>query len=148
MIGMVILAPKVQESVKDQLLRFPSKTDMEIAKETGCNRLTVGKYRKEIDSKYDSEFVKIVAGKWIKYYGLAADLLFKYISQLESYKEEEKQVLTPEGELIPIPLTPTEKGQLVKIQGDIVTKLCEDAGNGEVREVIRMMRNGKVPIPT
>jgi len=142
------LPVKVEESVKDQLLRFPSKTDIQIAKETGCERKTVGKYRKEIDSHYDSEFVKIVAGKWIKYYGLAADLLFKYISQLESYKEEEKSILTTNGDLIAIPLTPTEKGQLVKIQGDIVTKLCEDAGNGEVREVIRMMRSGKVTIPT
>ncbi len=142
------LAVKVEESVKDLLLRFPSKTDIQIAKETGCNRNTVGKYRKEIDSHYDSEFVKIVAGKWIKYYGLAADLLFKYISQLESYKEEEKSILTTNGDLIAIPLTPNEKGQLVKIQGDIVTKLCEDAGNGEVREVIRMMRSGKAPIPT
>lgn len=142
------LTPKTESNVKDQLLRFPSKTDIEIAKETGCNRTTISKYRKEIDSHYDSEFVKIVAGKWIKYYGLAADLLFKYISQLESYKEEEKSILTTSGELIAIPLTPNEKGQLVKIQGDIVTKLCEDAGNGEVREVIRMMRSGKVTIPT
>ena len=142
------LAPKVETNVKDQLLRFPSKTDAQIAKETGCDRNTVSKYRKEVDSHYDSEFVKIVAGKWIKYYGLAADLLFKYVSQLEKYKEEEKHVLTAQGELIPIPLTPTEKGQLVKIQGEIVTKLCEDAGNGEVREVIRMMRSGKIPIPT
>jgi len=148
MLGMVILAPDVEKAVKDKLLRFPSKTNVQIAKETGCDRNTVSKYRKEIDTKYDSEFVKIVAGKWIKYYGLAADLLFKYITQLEKYKEEEKQVLTAQGDLIPIPLTPTEKGQLVKIQGDIVTKLCEDAGNGEVREVIRMMRSGKIPIPT
>jgi len=142
------LTPKVESNVKDQLLRFPSKTDIQIAREVGCHKTTVNKYRKEIDSKYDSEFVKIVAGKWIKYYGLAADLLFKYITQLETYKEEDKQVLTTDGELIPIPLTPNEKGQLVKIQGDIVTKLCEDAGNGEVREVIRMMRSGKIPIPT
>ena len=142
------LSTKIESNVKDQLLRFPSKTDIQIAKETGCNRTTVGKYRKEIDSHYDSEFVKIVAGKWIKYYGLAADLLFKYITQLETYKEEDKQVLDNKGDLIPMPLTPTEKGQLVKIQGDIVTKLCEDAGNGEVREVIRMMRNGKIPIPS
>jgi len=127
------------------LIHFPTKTDKQIAIETGCDRHTVAKYRKETDLKYDSEFVKIVAGKWIKYYGMAAELLFKYISQIEEYKETGKKIIiTKEGDK-EIPLSGMEKGQLTKIQGDLVTKLCEDAGNGEVREVIRMLRNGKIP---
>lgn len=139
------LAPKIQKELKDVIIRFPLKTNVQIAKELQCDKTTVAKYRKEIDIKYDSEFVKIVAGKWIKYYGMAAELLFKYITQIEEYKESgKKTIITKEG-TENIPLNGIEKGQLTKIQGDLVTKLCEDAGNGEVREVIRMLRNGKIP---
>jgi len=132
--------------LKDLIQRFPLRTDTAISKEVGCSIKTVGVYRKEIDEHYDTEFVQIVAGKWIKYYGLAAELFFKYIGQLEGYKDEQKIIGEKEnGDPIKVPLSPVEKGQLTRIQADILTKLLEDAGNGEVREVIRMMRNGKVP---
>ena len=71
--------------------------------------------------------------------------LFKYISQIEEYKETGKKTIITKDGTEQIPLNGIEKGQLTKIQGDLVTKLCEDAGNGEVREVIRMLRNGKIP---
>lgn len=134
-----------KNNVLDLIIRFPAKTNKSIAKETNCNEHTVAKYRKEIDMKYDTEFVRVVAGKWIKHYSLAADLFLKYITQIEEYKESgTRTVVTKEGEST-IPLSGMEKGQLTKIQSDILTKLCEDAGSGEVRDVIRMMRVGKIP---
>ncbi len=145
MLVMVILAPKMELELRDTLMRFPAYTDKQIATKIGCNRNTVAKYRKKIDLKYDAEFINIIAGKWIKYYSLASDLFLKYISQIEEYKESGTKIIIINNEQTTIPLSGMEKGQLTKIQSDIVTKLCEDAGDGEVRSVIRKMRVGKAP---
>ena len=148
MLIMVVLHSNKEKQLRDMLHSFPSYTDVKIANNLKVNKVTVAKYRKEIDVKYDAEFIQITAGKWIKYYGLAAELLLKYITQLEEYKTNGTRTIILNNETMEIPLSGIEKGQLIKTQADILTKLCEDAGNGELREVIRMMRSGKVPTIT
>ncbi len=148
MIGMPKLTSDKEKLLRDTLIRFPAYTDKKIATQLSLNRTTVAKYRKNMDLKYDSDFISITAGKWIKYYNLASDLFLKYITQIEEYKESGTKTIVVDKGTVKIPLSGMEKGQLTKIQGDILTKLCEDAGNGEVREVIRMMRVGKIPTLT
>ena len=135
------LLPVIKQSMLDQIERYPLKSAREIGKIVGCDPKTVLEYRKKLDIKYDEEFVKITAGKWIKYFGLAAKLYMQYIGELEEYKKETRTVVTKEG-TEEVDLSPLEKTQIVVAQTNILTKLCEDAGNGEIRQVIRTMRNG------
>jgi len=144
----MILSPKKKTELRDIITRYPLYTDEKICNKLKLSRPTVAKYRKEINLKYDSEFVSIVAGKWIKYYSLAAELFLKYVTQIEEYKENGRKMIIVDKEITTIPLSGMEKGQLTKIQSDILTKLCDDVGNGEVREVIKMMRVGKIPTIT
>ena len=144
---MVVLTPEVEKNLKEEITLFPLKSATAIAKSVHCTIPTVSKYRKLMDVNYDKEFVQIVAGKWIKYFGAAAKAYLLYITQLEESKSEKKKIITKDGP-VSIPLNAVEKAQITRLQADIWTKLTEDAGNGEVREVIRMMRSGKIPIPT
>ncbi len=137
--------------ILDLINKFPTKTDKQIAIETGCNRTTVAKYRKEMDLKYDSEFVKIVAGKFIKAYGTAADYWLKQIDRLEELKNSTQIIYikkkdTEDSIEQEIPLSPMEKLAIEKHQSELHTKILYLASQGEVRDVIRIMRNGKIPM--
>jgi len=137
--------------VLDLLNRFPTKTDVDIAKETGCNRSTVAKYRIEINVKYDSDFVKIVAGKFIKDYGYAKEYWLKQIDRLETLKDSthtiwiknEKTGGSFEKE---ITLSPMEKLAIEKHQSELLKNILFLASQGEVREVLKIMRMGKIPM--
>ncbi len=125
--------------VLDLINRFPTKTDRQIALETGCHRVTVGKYRKDLDLKYDSEFVKIVAGKFIKAYGRAEEYWLKQIDRLEELKTS----TTGEED---VSLSPMEILAIEKHQSELHEKVLFLASQGEVRQVIRIMRMGKIPM--
>jgi len=140
-----------ENNIKDQIDRFPTKTDTQIAKETGCNRTTVAKYRKAMDLKYDTEFVKIVAGKFIKAYGRAEEYWLNQITRLEELKnsthtiyiKNEKTGGSFEKE---VPLSPMEKLAIDKHQTELQKNILYLASQGEVREVIKIMRMGKIPM--
>lgn len=136
--------------VLDLINRFPTKTDKQIALETGCNRNTVGKYRKEIDLKYDTEFVKIVAGKFIKAYGRAEEYWLKQIDRLEELKGSTKTIEAKDEDGLPdvlsVSLSPMEILAIEKHQSELHEKILFLASQGEVRQVIRIMRMGKIPM--
>lgn len=121
--------------ILDLINRFPAKTNRAIAKETGCNRTTVAKYRKEIDLKYDSEFVKAVAGKFIKAFGRAEEYWLNQITELEELKNTKKVNENPMGILA-----------ICKQQSVLQEKILYLASTGGVRQVINMMRVGKIPM--
>lgn len=122
-----------ENNIKDQIDRFPTKTDKQIAIETGCNRITVAKYRKQMDLKYDSEFVRIVAGKFIKAYGRAEEYWLNQITRLEELKTAQD-------------VTIMDKLAIEKHQSELQVKILFLASQGEVREVIKIMRMGKIPM--
>jgi len=122
-----------ENNIKDQIDRFPTKTDTQIAIETGCNRTTVAKYRKQMDLKYDSEFVRIVAGKFIKAYGRAEEYWLNQITRLEELK-------------IAQDVTIMDKLAIEKHQTELQKNILYLASQGEVREVIKIMRMGKIPM--
>ena len=142
---------KNKAKVLELINRFPTKTNRDIAKETNCNEITVGKYRKVIDLKYDSEFVKIVAGKFIKAYGRAEEYWIKQIDRLEELKisthiiyiKNEKTGGSFEKK---VELSPMEKLAIEKHQSELHEKILFLASQGEVRQVIRIMRMGKIPM--
>lgn len=148
MIGMKKVA--YRSKVLDLINRFPSKTDIEIAKETGCNRKTVAKYRKETDLKYDTEFVKAAAGKFIKAFGRAEEYWLKQIDRLEELKGITKTVEGEdedgELELLNESLSPMEILAIEKHQTALQEKILFLASAGRVRQIINMMRVGKIPM--
>jgi len=130
---MVILAKNTKLSLEDQITRFPTKTDTQIAIETGCNRTTVAKYRKQMDLKYDSEFIRIVAGKFIKAYGRAEEYWLNQITRLEELKTAQD-------------VTIMDKLAIEKHQSELQKNILYLASQGEVRQVIKIMRMGKIPM--
>ena len=142
---------KHKDKVLDLINRFPNKTNRAIAKEAECNEITVGKYRKDMDLKYDTEFIKIVAGKFIHAYGRAEEYWIKQIDRLEELKNSThiiyiKNESTGGSFEKEIPLSPMEKLAIEKHQSDLHEKILYLASQGEVRQVIRIMRMGKLPM--
>lgn len=140
-----------KDKVLDLINRFPSKTNRDIANETQCHEKTVAKYRKEIDLKYDSEFVRIVAGKFIKAYGRAAEYWLNQIDRLEELKVSTHIIYLKNEETggsfeKEVELSPMDKLAIEKHQSELQAKILYLASQGEVREVINIMRMGKIPM--
>lgn len=140
-----------KNKILDLIDRFPTKTDQQLALESGFERHTVAKYRKELDLKFDTEFVKIVAGKFIHAYGRAEEYWINQINRLEELKnsthtiyiKNEKTGGSFEKE---VSLTPMEKLAIEKHQSELHEKILFLASQGEVRQVITIMRMGKLPM--
>ena len=148
---MVTLTSEKEKLLKDILNNYPGYNDSQIGKQLKITRQTVAKYRKQIDLKYDSEFVKIVAGKFIKAYGRAEEYWLHQIDRLEVLKnsthtiyiKNEKTEGSFEKE---ISLLPMEILAIEKHQSELHEKILFLASQGEVRQVIRIMRMGKIPM--
>lgn len=125
------LTPEKTKLLKDTLNKFPTYTDQRIATKLNVCRKTVLAYRKEVTIRYDSEFVSIVAGKFIAAFGKAGDYWLSQISELEELKSKD--------------MDPMEVLAICKQQADLQVKILFLAGQGEVKEVIRVMRSGKLP---
>lgn len=137
--------------VLDLINRFPTKTNRDIATEAECNENTVAKYRGLLDLKYDTEFVKIVAGKFIHAYGRAEEYWINQINRLEELKNSThtiyiKNEKTGGFRKKKISLSPMEKLAIEKHQSELHEKILFLASQGEVRQVITIMRMGKLPM--
>lgn len=141
---------KKQQIAKDAFLKYPTKSDNEIAKITGISQPMISKYRKEYNITIDKEFVAIVAGKFISEFGQAVDHWKLLIDELEALKSGKKQVIKQNSETggyfqAEVPLEPMEKLQLIKEQATLRSRILFLASQGEVREVIKVMRTGQLP---
>lgn len=134
--------------VRDAFLKNPTKSDNDIAKITGVSQPSVSQYRKKYDLEIDAEFIAIVAGKFISDYGKARDHWLSLIDEIEENKHKTKTVvLIKDGKSVKaeIPLEPMEILAMEKEQANLREKILYLAGQGEVREIIRIMRAGTVP---
>lgn len=125
------LSRKKEALLRDTLNKFPTYTDVKIGKQLSLQQQTVAKYRKETDMRYDAEFISIVAGKFIGAFGKASDYWLQQISELEELKEG---------------LEPMDILAICKQQADLQAKILFLAAQGEVKEVIRVMRSGDIPV--
>lgn len=144
------LTPEVEKRLRDILHQFPSYQDIQIARNLKITRKTVAKYRHEVSGQYDDAFVKIVAGKFIVAYGYASDYWNSQITELEELKNSKKIIskIDSEGQkhTEELDLEPMEILAICKQQAELQKMILVLAGQGEVREVIRIMRTGKIPI--
>lgn len=141
---------KKQQTAKDAFLKYPTKSDNEIAKITSISQPMISKYRKEYNIIIDKEFIAIVAGKFISEFGQAVDHWKILINELEELKSGKKLVVKQNTESggyfqAEVNLDPMEKLQLIKEQATLRARILFLASQGEVREVIKVMRTGQLP---
>ena len=141
---------KKKQAAKEAFLKFPTKSDNDIAKITGISQPMISTYRKEYNISIDKEFIAIVAGKFISEFGQAVDHWKILIEELEVLKSGKKQIVKQNSETggyfqAEVPLEPIEKLQLIKEQATLRSRILFLASQGEVREVIKVMRTGQLP---
>jgi hypothetical protein len=113
----------------------------------------ISKYRKEYNISIDKEFLAMVAGKFISEFGKAVDHWMLLIEELETIKNGKKTVLKQNSEnsgyfTDEVELDPMEKLALIKEQSNLRARILFLASQGEVREVIKVMRSGQLPVIT
>ncbi len=141
---------KKKQAAKEAFLKYPTKSDNDIAKITGISQPMISTYRKEYNISIDKEFIAIVAGKFIMEFGHAVDHWKILIDELEALKGGKKTVIKQNSETggffqAQVDLEPLEKLQLIKEQATLRSRILFLASQGEVREVIKVMRTGQLP---
>jgi len=146
------LTKKKLQEIDDTLLQFPTLTNTAIAKKLNLSEPTISNYRKIRDTKIDQEFIAITAGKFIKTFQTAHDYWNKQITRLEDLKTRTKTIFKkgPDGQSYPeeVDLEPLDILAIEKEQANLMERILFLASQGEVREVIKVMRVGKLPVPT
>ena len=142
-----------EKAMREAFLKYPTKSDHEIAKIVKISQPTISKYRKEHALAIDTEFISIVAGKFIFEFGEAIQHWKLLIEELELLKTGKKTIIKQNAETggffkSEVDLEPMDKLQLIKEQGTLRSRILFLASQGEVREVIKVMRSGQLPTVT
>ncbi len=127
------LQQKTKDDMKTAFLQYPTKTNNQLSKMLKISHVTIGKYRKEYSLQIDSEFIAITAGKFIQEFGHAIDHWKLQIDELEVLKKSESS------------LSAMEILAINKEQASLRGRILFLGGQGEVREVIKVMRSGQLP---
>ncbi len=141
---------KKKLAARDAFLKYPTKSDNEIAKITSISQPMISTYRKEYNISIDKEFLAIIAGKFISEFGHAVDHWKILIDELEALKQSKKIVIKQNSETggyfqAEVDIEPMEKLQLIREQATLRARILFLASQGEVREVIKVMRTGQLP---
>jgi len=67
---------KKKLAARDAFLKYPTKSDNEIAKITSISQPMISTYRKEYNISIDKEFIAIVAGKFIMEFVVCFSIIF------------------------------------------------------------------------
>lgn len=141
---------KKQLLAQEAFLKHPTKSDNDIAKITGISQPMISKYRKMYTILIDQEFIAITAGKFIQEFAQAADHWKILIDELEALKQGKKTIIKQNPETggyfkSEVDLEPLDKLALIKEQSNLRARILFLASQGEVREVLKVMRTGQLP---
>lgn len=141
---------KKQLIAQEAFLRYPTKSDNDIAKITGISQPMISHYRKAYNILIDQEFIQITAGKFIMEFSHASDHWKLLIDELEALKTGKKTIVrqNPNGGYFKaeVDLEALDKLAICKEQANLRAKILFLAAQGEVREVIKVMRtSGQLP---
>lgn len=149
-IVMVKLSIKTLSTLKDLFLHYPLKSDNDISKMANLSQPTVSKYRKIYDEQIDQAFISQTAGLFIKAFGSAEQYWQAQIQELEYLKTKKKTIFkkNQDGSSRPeeVDLEPMDILAICKQQAELQAKILFLASQGRVREVIKVMRSGKLPV--
>jgi DNA mismatch repair ATPase MutL len=145
---MTALSKKKKQEIREAILKYPASTNTELAEKCRVSKPTITNVKKEFALTVDTEFLKMVAGRFIFEFETAKQHWMHQITELETMKNGTKTVFVkdPEKKGRKLPkefgLSPMEKLAIDKH----ITKLRENilflASQGEVVEVIKIMRSG------
>ena len=156
------LAKEKIQGIKDTFLLYPTKSDREIAKEFKVGHVKVSELRNEMAKYYDTEFSSMTAAKFIQQFQIALDYWTSQIGKLEERKTQMNALLdekvtifkkAEEGHFYPeeVDQSPqdklkihTEIAKIEKQQSELKEKILKLASMGEVKAVIKMMKNGRI----
>ena len=136
----------IQRKLKDLFLLHPTKSNKAIGIMAGISRRTIGKYRKIYDEQIDQEFVSMTAGKFINEFGKAIDYWKLQIDELEKLKNIKQSIILKNGNITQIRLSAMEILAICKQQAELRKYIIFLGSQGEVREVLKIMRSGKLPV--
>lgn len=141
---------KKQLLAQEAFLKYPTKSDNDIAKITGISQPMISHYRKIYNISIDQEFIQITAGKFIMEFSHASDHWKLLIDELETLKKGKKTIIrqNPNGGYFKseVDLEALDKLAICKEQANLRAKILFLASQGEVREVIKVMRtSGQLP---
>lgn len=137
-----------KKELKTYLLEHPSMSDDQVGYNIGLAQSTVSNYRKEMNLFYDIEFVKMTAGVAINKIQQAMEYWAHQITKLEELKSSKKIIFkqAPDGHKFPeeADLSPMEILAIEKEQANLHARIVYLGAQGQVREVLKMMRSGDI----
>jgi len=143
------LSEEKQKLMEDAFLKYPMKSDCEISKITKISQPTIGKHRKKHALSVDTQFISMVAGKFIYEFSQAINHWKLLIQEIEDLKDSKKTIFKKgtDGNYYPeeVDLEAIDKLALIKEQANLRARILFLASQGEVREVIKLMRSGQLP---
>lgn len=138
------LSIKTKNMLRDLFLLHPTKSNPVLSKMTGISEPTIGKYRKLYDEQVDHEFITMTAGKFISEFGKAIDYWKLQIDELEKLKNKKQIVILKDGKSSEVYLSAMEILAICKQQAELRKYIVFLGSQGEVREVIKIMRSGRL----
>lgn len=146
---MIELVKKLLEQTKDNIYHsivlHPSKSDYDIADEFGVSRSYVYNLRQKVMRKIDYELLRNASGLFLTKFGECSDRLEAYISELEGYKKDTKTILKSSKEggtwAEQVPLDPTDKAIIIKLQMDATKQILQMAAQPRLITIVRAMRD-------
>jgi len=141
---------EAQKKLRDLFLLHPTKSNLALCKLSGETRALVKKYRDIYDEQIDQEFISMTAGKFINEFGKAIDYWKLQINELEELKNRTKTIFKINDKKKryseSVPLDPMDILSICKQQAELRKYIIFLGSQGEVREVIKIMRSGKLPV--
>jgi len=120
----------IKQSVYLERLKNPIATQKELSIKLGISESMVSRAMKSMIGTHDYQLRQLLAGKFLEEFQMATDYWKLQIKQLEDLKKES------DNETVI---------KLMKEQSDRWEKILFLARQGEAVEIMRLMKNGRVP---
>lgn len=143
------LLQKTRDDIYQTILLYPSKSDYTIADEFGVSQGYVWNTRQKLIKAQDYELMRQSSSLFLSEFQTCSDRLKSYISELEELKKDTKTIVIggKEGYSEQVPLDPTDKAVLIKLQMDATKQILHMAAQPRLITVIRAMREQKFSKP-
>ena len=155
----------IAEEIYNVILKYPTKSDIQVGKDLNLDNHTIAKYRKKLYSGLNHHLAKSVAGKFFTHFQMASDYFMTQIEKVEKLKAEAEEFKEggtktifkkgAEGQSFAeeVNLNSFDKlainrdiAALEKQQTDIWAKIIFLCRQSEAIEVMKMIENGVISI--
>lgn len=137
-----------QKLAKTAFLKFPLKSDREIATLTKIDNSTISKYRKDFGLDVNKSFMEMTADQFVGEIGEAIQHWKQLLEENEKLKSDNKTILlqnkiTGESHKQKIPLDPLEILQINKEIRVLREKIVMMGQQTKVRIIMRKLKNNE-----